>query len=114
VWWTLEDFTTMVPGIAVEHFGLFDRTGAERPAARSARRLFEEFEVEGDAPVPAEASAGRADVARDSLGPDLRLFGYLAYGFGLSIALLGLLLALLVRRGGRAAPRRRTRAGGAP
>jgi beta-galactosidase/beta-glucuronidase len=113
VWWTLEDFTTMVPGIAVEHFGLFDRTGKARPAAASARRLFEEFEVEADAPVPADAGAGRADVARDALAPDLRLFGYVAYGFGLSVALLGLLLALLVRRGGRAAPRRRAGSGGA-
>jgi beta-galactosidase/beta-glucuronidase len=112
VWWTLEDFTTMMPGIAVEHFGLFDRTGEERPAAESARRLFEEFEVEEAPPVPADAGPGRADVARDALAPDLRLFGYLAYGFGLSVILLGVVLVLLVRRGGRAAPRRRHGAGG--
>ena len=114
VWWTLEDFTTMVPGIAVEHFGLFDRSGGERLAATSARRLFQEFEVAGAASPPADAAIGRGEVARGPLAPDLSLFGYLAYGFGLSVTLLGVVLVLLLRRGGRAAPRRRSGAGGGP
>jgi hypothetical protein len=46
------------------------------------------------------------------VAPDLRLLGYLAYGFAFSFLLLVALLALLLRRGGRAAPRARVRAGG--
>jgi hypothetical protein len=114
VWWTLEDFTTMVPGISVEHFGLFDRSGEARPAAASARRLFEEFAVEEAAVPPLDTGTGRADVARDITAPDLSLFGYLAYGFTLSVTLLGVALVLLVRRGGRAAPRRPSGGGGRP
>jgi hypothetical protein len=44
----------------------------------------------------------RAEVARDAVGPDLRLVGYLAYGVGLSLAALSAMLLLLLRRGGRA------------
>jgi beta-glucuronidase len=110
VWWTLEDFTTMVPGIAVEHFGLFDRSGEERPAADAARRLFAEFSS-GEGPQVDESDVQRAEVARGGVAPDLRLLGYLAYGFAFSFLLLVALLALLLRRGGRAAPRPRVRAG---
>jgi beta-glucuronidase len=105
VWWTLEDFTTMMPGIAVEHFGLFRPNGEARPAATEATRLFE-----GDAGTGViEGSASdvtRAEVARDPLAPDLRLLGYLAYALGISLATLAGILALMLRRGGRAAPQR--------
>jgi beta-glucuronidase len=102
VWWTLEDFTTMMPGIAVEHFGLYEPSGRLRPAAVAAAQLFEGSSGEGDV-QQIEPDAQRAEVVRDAGTVDLRLFGYLAYGFGVSVALLLGFLALLVRRGGRAA-----------
>jgi beta-glucuronidase len=102
VWWTLEDFTTMMPGIAVEHFGLYEPSGRRRPAAVAAARLFEGASGEGGV-QQIEPDAQRADVVRDAGAPDLRLLGYVAYGFGVSVALLLGFLALLLRRGGRAA-----------
>lgn len=114
VWWTLEDFTTMMPGIAVEHFGLYEPSGRRRPAAVAAARLFEGASGEGDV-QQIEPDAQRAEVVRDAVAPDLRLFGYLAYGFGVSVALLLGFLAFLLRRGGRAAaPRRANGRGRSP
>jgi hypothetical protein len=104
VWWTLEDFTTMVPGIAVEHFGLYGPTGRQRPAGVVAEQLFEATSGEG-AVQGIESDAVRAEVAREARAPDLRLVGYLAYGLAVSFAMLGGLLLVLLRRGGRAAPR---------
>lgn len=104
VWWTLEDFTTMVPGIGIEHFGLFDPSGQARPAAEAAMRLFAAAGGSGDL-QQIESDVGRAEVVRQLTGPDLRLLGYLAYGLALSLAILGGLLVILLRRGGRAAPR---------
>ncbi|HSM38830.1 MAG TPA: glycoside hydrolase family 2 TIM barrel-domain containing protein [Candidatus Limnocylindrales bacterium] len=104
VWWTLEDFTTMVPGIGIEHFGLFEPSGRPRPAAGVAMDLFTAAGGAGDL-QQIESDVGRAEVVRQVSAPDLRLLGYLAYGVGLSVALLSVLLFLLVRRGGRAAPR---------
>jgi beta-glucuronidase len=105
VWWTLEDFTTMMPGIAVEHFGLFQPDGKPRPAAADATRLFEGNAgagvIEGSA-----SDVERAEVVRDTIAPDLRLLGYLAYALGVSLLALAGVLALMLRRGGRAAPGR--------
>ncbi len=113
VWWTLEDFTTMMPGIAVEHFGLYRPDGQPRPAAGAAVRLFEARSGQGDV-QEIEPDVQRAEVIRQPGAADLRLFGYLAYGLGLSLALLGGWLAILLRRGGRAAaPRRASRGRGA-
>ena len=105
VWWTLEDFTTMMPGIAVEHFGLFQPNGEPRLAAADATRLFEGDAGAGDV-QGIESDADRAEVARDPVAPDLRLVGYLAYGLGVSVAMLAAILAFMLRRGGRAAPSR--------
>ncbi|HEX2142149.1 MAG TPA: glycoside hydrolase family 2 TIM barrel-domain containing protein, partial [Candidatus Limnocylindria bacterium] len=100
VWWTLEDFATMVPGIVVEHFGLFNALGEPRPAADAAARLFAAVAGEGgEQTTPTDV--GRARVAREP-ELDLRLFGYLAYALGFSLLLLGGAVALLVHRGGRA------------
>jgi hypothetical protein len=101
VWWTLEDFTTQMPGIEVEHFGLFRPDGEPRRAAAVAARLFEGAAGAGDV-QGIESDVLRAEVARDAVGPDLRLVGYLAYGVGLSLAALSAMLLLLLRRGGRA------------
>jgi len=101
VWWTLEDFTTMVPGIGIEHFGLFEPSGAARPAVTSAKRLFVAEAGEG-ARQQIESDVQRAEVVRRVTGTDWRLMGYLLYGLGVSVAILATLLALLIRRGGRA------------
>jgi hypothetical protein len=93
----------MMPGIAVEHFGLFQPDGEPRRAAADAMRLFEGDAGAGDV-QGIESGATRAEVARDPVGPDLRLIGYLAYGLGLSLAVLGGILVLMLRSGGRAAP----------
>ncbi|HEX6138875.1 MAG TPA: glycoside hydrolase family 2 TIM barrel-domain containing protein, partial [Candidatus Limnocylindria bacterium] len=109
VWWTLEDFTTMRPGIAIEHFGLFEPDGGARPAADTARNLFA-ARAGGGAEQGIESSVGRAGVTRAPREADLRLLGYLAYGFGFSLVLMGAALAILTLRGGRAsAPRRGAR-----
>jgi hypothetical protein len=113
VWWTLEDFTTMMPGIAVEHFGLYRPDGRPRPAAGAAVRLFEARSGQGDV-QQIEPDVERAEVIRQPGVTDLRLFGYLGYGLGVSLAVLTAWLGLLLRRGGRAAaPRRPARGRGA-
>ncbi len=38
VWWSLEDFATMRPGIGIEHFGLYDGSGEQRPGGRDGAR----------------------------------------------------------------------------
>lgn len=101
VWWTLEDFTTMVPGIGIEHFGLFEPSGSRRPSLVAARRLFAADAGQG-AQQQIESDVQRAEVVRRVAGPDWRLVGYLAYGLGISLAMLAGALALLLRRGGRA------------
>lgn len=103
VWWTLEDFTTMVPSIVVEHFGLFEPSGEARPAALAAQRDFSAAAGGGDV-QQIESNLRRAEVVRDLSGPDLRLVGYLSYGLGVSGVLLGAALIVMLRRGGRAAP----------
>jgi beta-glucuronidase len=101
VWWSLEDFTTMVPGIGVEHFGLFAPDGSPRPAAQTAAELFA-----GSAGLGVfqqiESDVRRAGVASAPSGADLRLFAYVGYGLAFSLGALALLLALLTHRGGRA------------
>ena len=41
VWWSLHDYWTDVPGLTVEHFGLFRPDGSERPVAGDARMTFD-------------------------------------------------------------------------
>jgi hypothetical protein len=109
VWWTLEDFTTMMPGIAVEHFGLYAPDGRPRPAAGVAVELFEARSGQGDV-QQIQPDVQRAEVIREPGTADLRLFAYLAYGFGFSLAFLVGWLLILLRRGGRsAAPPRGSR-----
>jgi Glycosyl hydrolases family 2, TIM barrel domain/Glycosyl hydrolases family 2, sugar binding domain len=105
VWWSLEDFATMRPGIGIEHFGLYDGTGAPRPAAAAARTLFTDASG-GGATQQIEPMVRDARVAAPAVGADLRLVGYLAYGLAVSLALLAVILLGLVRRGGRSTGRR--------
>ncbi len=101
VWWTLEDFTTMVPGIGIEHFGLYEPSGTRRASGATATRLFAADAGEG-AQQQIESEVQRSEVIRSVTGSDWRLVGYLAYGVGLSLLVMIGLLAVLLRRGGRA------------
>ena len=106
VWWTLHDFATQLGGIGLEQFGLYRPDGTLRPAGISASESF-------------DAPAGRG--SEQMLDPDLErarvrparevgewaLAGYLAYGLGLSTAVIGATVLLLTRRGGRALGRAR-------
>ncbi|MGH2455997.1 MAG: glycoside hydrolase family 2 TIM barrel-domain containing protein, partial [Candidatus Limnocylindria bacterium] len=109
VWWALEDFATMRPGIGVEHFGLFDAAGEPRPAAASAARLFSAVAGEGVEQMIA-SEVERASVAREPEA-DLRLVGYLGFALLFSIGLLGITVAALTHRGGRATGTRSLRRG---
>jgi beta-glucuronidase len=101
VWWTLEDFTTMSPNIALERFGLFRPDGTRRPAAVAAADLFAADAGEGAAQeIESDARQIRASVSVS--GPDLRLLGLLAYGLLTSLGTMSVILLLLVRSGGRA------------
>ena len=102
VWWTLEDFTTMSPGIALERFGLFRPDGQGRPAAETAAALFA-ASAGGGAAQQIESDVGRAGFVASAPGSELRLLGYVAYALITSVGSMTLVLLLLVRWGGRAA-----------
>jgi beta-glucuronidase len=106
VWWTLEDFTTMSPGIALERFGLFRPDGTPRPAADVAGRLFAATAGEG-AGQGIESDVGRIQVVTPAVGGELRALGLVGYALLVSIGSMALVLLLLVWRGGRAAAPRR-------
>jgi hypothetical protein len=104
-WWTLHDFATQIAGIGVEDFGLFRPDGTLRPAGELAAEQFptpagrgSELEIEPDLDAPRVAPSR-------AIG-DWTLAGYLAYAMAFSVGTLGLVLALLLRRGGRATGRR--------
>jgi beta-galactosidase len=105
VWWTLEDYATLRPNLEVEHFGLYAPGGDARPVAATARSAFvglpDGLDEADAAPL---ADAPRAVPAR-SARPVLELLGYLAYGAAVAVGLLALVLAVLVRGGGRSAGR---------
>jgi beta-galactosidase len=104
VWWTLEDFTTMAPRIALERFGLYRPDGSRRPAAETASKLFA-ASAGGGADQSIESDVRRATVAGEANEIDLPLIGYLAYACAVSIGSMAIALAILVRRGGRGHPR---------
>ena len=101
VWWTLEDFTTMSPGIALERFGLFRPNGQGRPAADTAGALFA-ASAGGGVAQQIESNVRRADPVTPAPGNELRLLGYVAYALLTSLGSMTVVLLLLVRRGGSA------------
>jgi hypothetical protein len=109
VWWALEDFTTMSPGIALERFGLFRPDGTRRPAADAANQLFAAPAGEGAA-QGIESDVGRIQAVAPAPGAELRGLGLVAYALLVSIGPMVLVLLVLVRRGGRAAAPPRGRA----
>jgi beta-glucuronidase len=105
-WWTLRDFATRIAGIEVEDFGLYRADGTLRPAGELAADAFAAPAGRGDA-LALEPDLDRARPAQAGTVGDWALAGYLAYGIGLSIGVLGLALFVLTRRGGRALGRAR-------
>ena len=111
VWWTLRDYPTMKPGIAVERFGMFDEAGAERPVAAVARAHWRAIPADpGTVPGPATGVAAvppsRVTQPAASQGS---IALYLAYAVVVIGAGLGLVLLVLARpwHGPRPAPRGR-------
>lgn len=107
VWWTLDDYSTMVPGIDVEHFGLFAPDGSIRPAGSLLASRWAPVAA-GQAPLaPGAASApivsSGSAVAVAPTSAASRLLQLFGYGLG-GAALAMLALLLLMRRGGVAAP----------
>jgi glycosyl hydrolase family 2 len=100
-WWALEDYTTLRPGIDVEHFGLFAPDGLARPVGDAARDLFRSVPMGLEGGPIAAASPGGRVTALPPTQAGWILLGYLGYGVAVSLALLGGLFALLLRRGGR-------------
>ncbi len=107
-WWALEDYTTLRPNLEVEHFGLFAPDGIDRPVAASARGQFGSLPVQPEGQLAPAVHGGRV-TALPPTEAGWVMLAYLGYGIAVSLALLGGLFALLVRRGGRGRPRRATR-----
>ena len=97
VWWTLTDYATSRPGIAMERFGLFDPSGQARPAASEARALFARLGTPSTSAVPAPPGAPlpteRAAAIVGTWGPRLAL--YVGYGVSLVFGTLAAALAFL-------------------
>ena len=105
-WWTLHDFATQISGIEVEDFGLYRSDGTLRPAGEVAAESFRAPGGRGDAlGLEPELSRPRAEPA-NVIG-DWSLALYVGYGLAFAVALLGLALVVLTRRGGRAVGRAR-------
>jgi beta-glucuronidase len=93
VWWSLEDYWTDVPGIGVEHFGLFRPDGTMRAVGALARTGFGEVTTSSSA-APGFISGG-AGVAAPVPEPS-HLVLQLAFALAFPIALVALLSSLLL------------------
>lgn len=103
-WWTLHDFATQMGGIGLEDFGLYRPDGSLRPSGVAASGSFVAPAGEGAA-LMLDPDLTRPQVRPEGGVGDWTLVGYLAYGIGLSMAVIGIGLFLLTRRGGRATGR---------
>lgn len=106
VWWTLQDYATMRPGIGVEQFGLIGQDGEPRPVGLAAMERFTGTSGEG-VDQQLQSDVRRADVtAPAEAGPPLLLL-MLGYALLVSGLIVGATLFLLLRFGGRSIGRRR-------
>jgi hypothetical protein len=95
VWWTLDDYWTQLPGVKIEHFGLYAPNGDPRPAGLQAAELFAGGAGQGAKQKIVSSANGQARKA----APALRFFGYLAYALVIALAIPAtILLGLLVTR----------------
>ncbi len=99
VWWSLEDYWTDVPGIGVEHFGLYRPDGTMRAVGALARSGFGEVTTSSSAaPGFISGGAGAAAPVPEPSHLVLQLAFALAFPIGLVAVISGLLLALRRRR----------------
>jgi beta-galactosidase/beta-glucuronidase len=97
VWWTLDDYWTERPGLAVETFGLYRPDGSLRPAGTAAAQSF----TAPAAPAHSVRTTGVA-VPIVASGRHGLLLAYIAYGFALPAIVLIVAIALLSRARRRA------------
>ncbi|MGH2428975.1 MAG: glycoside hydrolase family 2 protein [Candidatus Limnocylindria bacterium] len=105
-WWALNDFATQVPGIEVEHFGLYGPDGELRPAGEAAVDSFHAPGGAGDI-LMIESDARAVRTTPRAAIADWQLAGFVAYALVFSIGMMAAATFLLSRRGGRSVPRRR-------
>lgn len=105
-WWTLHDFATRIAGIEVEDFGLYRADGSLRPAGEQATAAFGAPAGRGTA-LGLEPEIDRPRAQSTERPGDWALVGYLAYGLGFAVGVIGLATFILTRRGGRALGRSR-------
>lgn len=94
VWWSLNDYWTMVPGISVEHFGLFAPDGTARQVAASAATAFAGGAGEGAS--RRIASGGRGEPV-EAPGVAVPFSALLGFSLAFPLAVLVLLLAAVAR-----------------
>lgn len=94
VWWTLDDYWTMAPGLSVEHFGLFTSSGTPRQAAQAATELFGGGAGQGPNRRITSRGFGQPRLPAE---PTSLFFALIGYGLLVALAVLGLFLVILVR-----------------
>ena len=116
VWWTLDDYFTMQPSLAIERFGLFEPDGSPRPVAAAAASLFRSVTRPSDLPAPDDrAIAAQVAPAGSSSYADVSLLlGYVAFALGFATLVLFGALMLAIRAGDPAAARHGLAAGPFP
>ncbi len=107
VWWTLDDYFTMQPRLAIEQFGLFAPDGSPRPVAAAAASLFGSVTRPSDLPAPDDREiAGQAAPGGSSSYADVSLLlAYVAFALGFAALVLSGALMLAIRAGDPAAAR---------
>jgi beta-galactosidase len=93
VWWSLEDYWTDVPGLTVEHFGLFSADGSERGVAAVARAGFGVITAPAG-PVSGRPSRGTGVSAPSPAANHLAM--YVVYALVVPVVLLVLIVFGLV------------------
>jgi beta-glucuronidase len=105
VWWSLNDYWTEVPGLKIEHFGLYRPDGTLRPVGVAAQASF--GQVTSPPPSAKGIPSGGKGVAAPVPEPShlaLKLLYALAVPFLVLIVLIGGLLGVRQWRGGRRRP----------
>ena len=93
IWWTLDDYWTMAPGLSVEHFGMFTPSGTPRLAAQAAADLFGGGAGQGPSRRITSRGFGQPRLPAE---PTSLFLAFIGYGLLVSLALLGTFLLILV------------------
>ena len=107
VWWTLDDYFTMQPSLAIEQFGLFAPDGSPRPVAAAAASLFGSVTRSSGQPAPDDRAIAAQEAPAGSTGyadPSL-LLAYVAFALGFAALVLFCALMLAIRAGNPAVAR---------